>query len=113
MLTSFLGKSEDALSHRTDIVRGHTKFVLRITISYAFNILSRSSPMPNIRNDSSPTIISILTTDEFDFTLCLNDSSKSAQALLALTPIMQSPLGVRCSSLVISRVLAWSDRIFG
>src|ERR671923_2079642 len=101
ILTIFLGSSKEALSHRTDTVRGHTKFVLRITMSWGLNRLSRWSPIPVMRNDSVPTMRSILTMAEFDLSLRLNASSKSAHALLAFTPIIQSPLSVRCSSLVI------------
>lgn len=58
--TISLGISEAALSQDTDKVRGQQKLDFRMTMSLLSNANRSQFPRPNIMNESSSTIISIL-----------------------------------------------------
>lgn len=60
LLTISLGISEAALSQDTDKVRGQQNLDFRMTISLLSSANRSQFPRPNIMNDRSSTIISIL-----------------------------------------------------
>lgn len=93
--TMLLGNKSEALSHLIANVRGQIKSLFRITISSAWLKIRSGCPFPSIANSSSPTLIEKYTLESGVFSLFFNSSGKSAQLDFALTPIMQSPLGVK------------------
>ena len=107
-----LGIRLDALSHLTANVLGHTKVLFLITISSRWVRTRFSWPLPSTLNSCLPTLIE---NNTFEFGFCnffFNEAGKSAQLDEALTQIIQSPLGERWDSFVISIVFWWFDLMF-
>ena len=106
------GRRSDALSHFMAKVLGHTKSLFRITMSVVCVKIRSWCPLPSTRNSLFLTCISNETFEFGSFSFSFIGTGRSAQLDVALTPIMQSPWGVRCVSFVISIVLWWFERIF-
>lgn len=97
------------LRHR---VRLQIKLLFLNTISCAWVRRRLSFPIPFILKVNGSTIKSITMNDLLLLILFFIPLVRSEHDLVALTPIIQSPLSVRLRSLVISKVRVCRERIF-
>ena len=97
------------LRHR---VLSQIKLLFLNTISWRCVRRRLSFPIPCILIEKGSTIKSISTIDRFLLILFFIALVRSEHDLVALTPIIQSPLRVRLGSLVISIVRECNERIF-
>ena len=102
--TISLGSKSDALSHLIAKVLGHMKLLFLITISSECVNIKSGWPFPLMINSWVPTEIEKVMFDVGSLSFSFRDGGKSLQPDVALTPTIQSPLGVNLESLVISIV---------
>ena len=88
-------------------VRPQMKLLLLMTISVGLS--NERSLLPLAANENSPPRVTMvnLTLASSDLSALLTELESCATPFAAPTPTMQSPLGVRCSSVVTSIVLPW------